>query len=125
MGVIVKISCKACGSHWQCRTGCGLQHGDFAKVAGLFPEETAQTLLNAARQTEFPIYDFALRPALCEYCTDIVSVPVLKMRGNDTPYVGTCAGCGREVRVVEDFQKTHCPVCQKGPLTMIETGHWD
>ncbi len=125
MGAIVKVFCESCNAVWDCRTGCGMQHGSLDNVVSLFPENIESILTDYAARNECPMFDFAFQPAVCKNCTGIVSVPVLRLFENDTLYVGVCPDCGKEVKHIKDIHRIHCPVCKKRMLKTLETGRWD
>lgn len=128
MGRMLKITCKSCGAGWECRTGCGMQHGSLEKVADLYPEDMRKKIMEHAAGMEFPVYDFGYRPAYCRQCRAIVSVPVLAFGGGSAEYAGKCARCGHEAEPLadmEDIEKMLCPVCYEAALEKEEAGLWD
>ena len=92
MGVRVKVTCRACKSEWDCRTGCGVMHGRLEKVAGLYPDGIQKAIMERVAQMEFPVYDFGYRLARCERCRAVVSIPALSFGSDGVEYAGTCAG---------------------------------
>lgn len=125
MGAIVGISCESCGTEWNGWTGCGMQHGVLENVAPLFPEKIRDILMEYAEIDNCPIFDFGFQLAVCGNCTDVVSIPVLKLQGGDISYTGVCPNCGKKARLIKDMSKTHCPVCGRNTLRASETGRWD
>lgn len=125
MGVRVKVTCRACKSEWDCRTGCGVMHGRLEKVAGLYPDGIQKAIMERAAQMEFPVYDFGYRLARCERCRAVVSIPALSFGSDGVEYAGTCAGCGQEADRMETVEQTQCPVCGEMALEQEETGLWD
>lgn len=125
MGAVVKVFCESCHTEWICHTGCGMQHGTLENVAPLFPKETADTLMQYVGDNESPAYDFGYRLAVCGHCAGIVSVPVLRLQDSGARYIGLCPDCGKAARPIRVMAKTHCPVCKKNTLKILETGRWD
>ena len=125
MGSIVKISCQSCKQQWDLQAGAGIMHGELENVAGLFPEGVKRVLMEAAGRQEYVGFDFAFQPAVCRNCAKFVSIPVVRLEEGAPAYVGVCPDCGKKTWLVKDLEKTHCPICRKGALTLIETGLWD
>lgn len=125
MGQIVKITCASCKTEWECRTGCGILHGDLNRVAGLYPPEQCRKIRNYAEATKFPLFDFGYRLSRCLHCKQIGSVPVLKLTDEHTACVGTCSQCMQEIELIEDIGLTECPVCHQKSLVEEPAGLWD
>ena len=124
MGEIRKITCRSCGRDWQVQTGCGLQHGMLENVVSVFPKAMQKGIYMSVEDMEFPIYDFSYRPARCEYCSRIVSVPDFTPMGK-TSFVGGCPVCGHDTELIQNVEETICPVCGQKTLQEEETGLWD
>lgn len=124
MGQIIKITCTACRSGWELRTGCGILHGDLMRVAALYPPEQCREIRSYANKEEYPLFSFGYQPAFCAHCNSMGSVPVLKLQDNKT-YVGTCGHCRKEVMLIEDLTKVRCPVCRHAKLQKERVGAWD
>ena len=90
MGQTVRIACTFCKAEWECKTGCGILHGDLNRVAGLYPPEQCRRIRGYAETTEFPLFDFGYRLSRCPHCSHVGSVPVLKLEEENAVYVGTC-----------------------------------
>ncbi len=125
MGQIVKITCASCKSEWQCKTGCGILHGDLARVAQIYPPKQCQEIASYAEQTEYPLFSFGYRLCVCPHCGHIGSVPVLCLEEEEKTYVGACEQCMKEVGLIESLGTTECPVCRQRELTEEQTGMWD
>lgn len=125
MGQLVKITCTFCKSEWECKTGCGILHGDLNRVAGLYPPEQCRRIRDYAETTKFPFFQFGYRLSLCPHCKHIGSVPVLKLEAEDTAYVGACEQCMQEIELIEDSRNTECPVCHRKSLEEEPVGMWD
>lgn len=124
MGEIRKITCQSCGRDWEINTGSGLQYGQLENAVSVFPDNQQRRILRSMKDMEFPIYDFAYQPACCEYCCQIVSVPVFTPMEKE-PVVGRCPVCGRRVKPMKSVGKNVCPVCGNKALLEEETGIWD
>lgn len=124
MGEIRTITCKSCGREWELQTGSGLQYGRIEKAASVFPENLQRGILKSMSDMEVPIYDFAYRPAYCEYCCQLVSIPVLTPMEKQG-FIGGCPICGRQAELIQSVEQTPCPVCGEKALWEEETGTWD
>ncbi len=124
MGEIRKITCESCGRDWQLQTGCGLQHGMLKNIVPLFSENLQKGIYHSMSEMEFPIYDFVYQPAYCEYCCQLVSIPVFTPMGKPA-LVGGCPVCGRQTEPMQDAEQTACPVCGEKALRDEEIGIWD
>ncbi|MCI9465450.1 MAG: hypothetical protein HFI48_16585 [Lachnospiraceae bacterium] len=124
MGVMIRVSCGSCKADWQCRTGCGMMHGNLENAAASYPAEIRKEIY-ANVQGEYPLFDFSYQPARCMYCRGIVSVPVLEAEDGKYRYTGVCEVCGGEVETIQDLSQTSCPVCGKMSLKEEEIGLWD
>lgn len=124
MGKIEKVACASCKREWQCMTGCGLSHALLPDVVRAFPEEIGKKVM-AETEEEFPVFEFGYRIAICGRCSNVVSVPVLKLEEKNTEYVGPCPVCGEEASLIADIVDAACPRCGKKRLWTEETGGWD
>ena len=124
MGEIRKITCQSCGRNWELQTGSGLRHGLLENVISAFPENLRKKIAGSMEDMEFPIYDFAYQPAHCEYCCQIVSVPVFEPMEKEA-FVGGCPICGRRVKLMKSMKRNACPVCGEKALRDEEIGIWD
>ncbi|MCR5675521.1 MAG: hypothetical protein K6G16_07430 [Lachnospiraceae bacterium] len=127
MGQLVEGTCKNCGKKWELRLGYGLMHGRAADVAALFPSDVRRELpLEEMRRMDVP-WSFAYEPAVCAYCRDIVTVPVLRVGKEGTEYVGGCSVCGGAAERVprEELEKAKCPDCGQAGLRIRDAGVWD
>ena len=70
MGVMIRVSCRSCKEDWQCRTGCGMMHGNLENAAASYPAEIRKEIY-ANVQGEYPLFDFSYQPARCMYCHGI------------------------------------------------------
>lgn len=125
MGRMLKITCRSCGVGWECRTGCGMQHGNLGTVAGLYPEDIRKEIMEHAAGMEFPVYDFGYRPAHCRQCRAIVGIPVLSFGYGGTEYAGVCDRCGQAAEPAEDIAQILCPACHEAALEKEDIGLWD
>lgn len=125
MGAIVNITCTSCGAKWERNIGCGMWHADLQKVAELYPENISRKIKKTATKMEFPIFDFEYQLSSCDLCHNIVSVPVLYIRDDQSKYIGACEQCGGEIELIDTIENTHCPICGKVSLQLEETGQWD
>lgn len=125
MGQIVKITCTACKSEWECKTGCGILHGDLNRVAELYPPEQCRRIRNCAKSTDLPLFEFGYQLSRCLHCGHVGSVPVLKLGAENTSCVGVCVQCMQEVELIEDIRETECPVCHRKSLKEEPAGMWD
>lgn len=125
MGEIINIHCHSCHTHWECRTGSGLMHGTLHAAAEAFPAGQQPEILLAAEQTPLSLFTFAFRPARCNHCAAIVSIPILTLTENGTVFIGPCPICGHKAKPITRLSKCACPVCGKITLDSEETGRWD
>ena len=129
MGEIIKIHCSTCQKDWECMTGCGLKHGRIGNVIAAFDAKEQIQILNWCESSPIPLYDFRYQIAACNFCNDLVNVPVLRGIEDDAVFTGTCPACYRPLQEppleAEDIADTPCPSCGNMTLTAEEVGHWD
>lgn len=125
MGAIVKITCASCKSTWQCRKGCGIQHGQFENVKILFPLDIQYELENYEAKIRFPFFDFGFQLSICEHCKSVESIPVIQLPENQEVFTGVCQGCGQKTELIGSLEKTRCPVCGEYSLSEEDMGVWD
>lgn len=125
MGEIINIHCHSCHVHWECRIGSGLLHGTLEAAAEAFPDEQQKEIRLAAEQTPLSMFTFSFRPARCNHCAAIVSIPVLTFTETGTVFIGSCPLCGHRIKPITRLPKCACPVCGKIALASEETGRWD
>ena len=123
MGEINKISCHSCGKEWEYKSGCGIMHARLEAIADFFEPHVAEEFMVYANAKPPVLFDFALMPAKCEICRSIVEIPVLKIE--HTQYVGKCAGCASEAKLITDMDKTECPRCHHKEWKCSVIGSWD
>lgn len=93
-------------------------------IVPLFPGNLQKKIFGSMSDMEFPIYDFAYRPAYCEYCCRLVSIPVFTPMEKPA-IIGACPICGRSAELLQDVGQAVCPVCGEKALWEEETGIWD
>lgn len=125
MGATVTISCKACGSKWQCQTGCGIMHGDLNQIVALYPENIQKEISKCIGEEAFPWFEFNYQLSYCKKCNSIESVPQLKLGDSHTEFIGKCSKCGQETHLIENVEELECPTCHKKTLSEETTGIWD
>lgn len=125
MGQIIKITCTFCKTEWECKTGCGILHGDLTRVAELYPPGQCHSIRDYAETEQFPLFDFGYRLSRCLHCHHVGSVPVLKLPNEKETYVGVCRQCMKEIELLEDIRDTECPVCHHKGLKEEPAGLWD
>ncbi len=128
MGKIIKITCVSCGHEWVNEIGCGLLHGSLGNIAELFSEEESREIRQHMAQNAYPVFDFAYRLAHCHHCESLVSTPVLELQDGFGRYIGSCKQCGRKIDIadiIEEMDRTSCPVCDRVSLHSEEMGLWD
>lgn len=125
MGELKRIVCRSCGSEWECRTGCGLVHGKLEWIADLYGEDIRKEIKSCLKEGQLVPFTFAYQLSCCKKCGRIESVPVLRLEEDGREYVGVCRQCGQKPELVEEIEKTPCPVCHSPALETEEIGHWD
>lgn len=125
MGRVERIQGKECEHNWECMTGCGLLHGNLQNVAKYFEGDAAVKVMSYNKQQVPVLFDFNLRPAVCNRCSGIVSVPVFGVVDKEEMIVGTCPDCKGQVELVQDWNMTACPLCRKKGLHSTVIGMWD
>ncbi|MDE7287428.1 MAG: hypothetical protein K2N55_11390 [Lachnospiraceae bacterium] len=125
MGELKKITCRSCGTEWECRTGCGMMHGRLEWVADLFPEDLKKKIKDYVGGRIFLPFTFSYELSYCKECQRIESVPVLRLYEDSKEYVGPCGQCGQKTELIEETGKTQCPVCRLAFLEIEDIGQWD
>lgn len=125
MGELKKITCKACKTQWECRTGCGLSHGKLKWVAELYPDNVKSEIQNQIKENEFIPFQFDYRLSYCQGCHSIVSVPFLRLEADGREYVGSCGQCGKRTELLDKIEKAECPICHETALWAEDIGQWD
>lgn len=124
MGVIERVRCGSCGQSWECKTGCGMLHGKLDTVLDAFSEEIKQEVRKQVGQQMFPRFQFAYKPACCENCKAVVTVPVLELTKLDMKYIGGCRRCQSKIEPI-NVNEMRCPVCHEQQLEIEKVGMWD
>lgn len=125
MGKIVQIKCGSCGRSREYRIGSGILHGNLEKIAAEYDESIARKIEIISKEKPFALYDFSYSYAKCNYCREIVSVPVLRMKESKDAFIGCCPMCAGKVKVIEDMEQMQCPVCEAKNMQADIIGRWD
>lgn len=125
MGEIVKMVCRECGHAWKGRTGCGVNHARLDSVISLFNEDVQKNILRQTEGSTRSFFTFGYRPAYCQRCCDIVSVPVIQLLKENTNYIGECPTCSAEIESEYLKDKLVCPTCGGQQFDVIREGFWD
>ncbi len=129
MGEIIKIHCNTCRKNWEHMTGCGLQHGSIGNVIAAFKAKEQKQIIDWCQTKPIPLYDFRYQIAVCNFCKDLVNVPVLRGSDENVTFVGTCPICHGLLQTppleAEEVSDAACPSCGNTTLTIEEVGHWD
>lgn len=129
MGEIMKIHCNTCRKNWECMIGCGLQHGSIGNVIAAFGAKEQEQIIDWCQTNPIPLYDFRYQIAVCNFCHDLVSIPVLRGIDEKITFVGTCPVCHGLLQTppleAESVSDAACPSCGNTTLTIEEVGHWD